>query len=83
MEFYWSRSRGQSLRLPVLFRKFSFGSRSSTGAQATASNLSLLTTAKRQNRDPIALFRNILLHGTDTPRSEIYAPAKLPPCNSP
>ena len=72
----------QSLRLPVIFRKISFGSRSLPGAQATASNLSLLTTAKRQGRDPIELFRDILLHGADTPRSAIYDPANLPAWDS-
>jgi hypothetical protein len=72
----------QSLRLPVIFRKISFGSRSLLGAQTMASNLSLLTTAKRQGRSPVALFRNLLLHGSDTPRSAIYDPSSLPAWDS-
>lgn len=72
----------QSLRLPVIFRKISFGSRSLLGAQALASNLSLLTTAKRQGRSPVELFRNLLLHGADTPRSAIYHPSNLPAWDS-
>ena len=37
----------QSLRLPVIFRKITFGSQSLHGAQALAVNLSLAATAKR------------------------------------
>jgi hypothetical protein len=51
----------QSLRLPVIFRKISFGSQSLRGAQALAKNLSLITTAKRHNRDPLELIKTILL----------------------
>jgi hypothetical protein len=72
----------QSLRLPVIFRKISFGSRSLPGAQAMAANLSLLSTAKRQGKCPVRLFQNILLHGADTPRSAIYDPDNLPPWDS-
>ncbi len=72
----------QALRLPVIFRKICFGSRSLTGAQALAVNLSLLTTAKRQGRSPIELFQEILLHGDDTPLSMIYDPDCLPPLDS-
>jgi transposase len=42
----------QSLRLPVIFRKITYGSQSLQGAQALTKNLSLLTTAKRQNNQP-------------------------------
>jgi len=73
----------QSLRLPVIFRKISFGSRSLLGAQALAANLSLLTTAKRQGRNPLELLRNLLLHGADTPLAALYNPDNLPACNSP
>ena len=72
----------QSLRLPVIFRKISFGSRSLRGARALAVNLSLLTTAKRQGRDPVELFRNLLLHGDNTPRAALYDPDSLPPFDS-
>jgi hypothetical protein len=72
----------QSLRLPVIFRKISFGSRSLLGAQALAANLSLLTTSKRQGRNPIDFFQNLLLHGADTPSSMIYDPNNLPSADS-
>lgn len=72
----------QSLRLPVIFRKISFGSRSMTGAQATAANLSLLTTAKRQNRDPIDLFKAVLLQGSAAPLDSLYQPEAIPAWNS-
>jgi transposase len=62
----------RALRLPVIFRKISFGSRSLHGAQATAVNFSLLATAKRQQRDPISLFQNILLQQDQTPLSALY-----------
>ncbi len=54
----------QSLRLPVIFRKITFGSQSQAGADALAKNLSLLATAKRQQKDPIRLFHELLLHGS-------------------
>ena len=72
----------QALRLPVIFRKISFGSRSLPGAQATAANLSLLTTAKRQQRDPIDMFRTVLLQGPDTPLAVLYQPDAIPHCDS-
>jgi hypothetical protein len=72
----------QSLRLPVIFRKITFGSRSPLGAQSLATNLSLLVTAKRQGRSPNDLFKNILLHGKNTPLTMLYDPANLPPCDS-
>jgi len=72
----------QSLRLPVIFRKISFGSRSLLGAQTLATNLSLLTTAKRHDRNPIELLQNILLHGTDTPLTALYQPDNLPAYDS-
>jgi hypothetical protein len=72
----------QALRLPVIFRKISFGSRSLLGAQAMAANLSLLTTAKRQQRDPINLFKTLLLQGRLTPLSTLYDPANIPTIDS-
>ncbi len=68
----------QALRLPVIFRKISFGSRSLHGAQATAANLSLLTTAHRQQRNPLDLLHAILLHGARTPLSMLYQPDAIP-----
>ena len=72
----------QSLRLAVIFRKISFGSRSLLGAQTMATNLSLLTTAKRQNKNPVDLLKTLLLRGGDTPISDIYAPGNLPKMDS-
>jgi transposase len=68
----------QSLRYAVIFRKISFGSRSLLGAQAFAANLSLLTTAKRQNTNPLNLFRDVLLLGPATPITALYSPRSLP-----
>lgn len=53
----------QSLRLPVIFRKICFGNRSMLGANTLSANLSMLTTAKRQHRNPIAFFQTLLLKG--------------------
>ena len=72
----------QSLRLPVIFRKISFGSRSLHGAQALATNLSLLTTAKRQNKNPVDLLKTLLLRGANTPTSDLYEPDNLPVLDS-
>lgn len=72
----------QSLRLPVIFRKITFGSQSLHGAQALATNLSLITTAKRQGRNPLELIKTILLRGFDTPLSNLYDPGNLPASDS-
>jgi len=72
----------QSLRLPVIFRKITFGSQSLHGAQSLAVNLSLAATAKRQGKDPLALFKTILLNGANTPVTELYAPENLPKANT-
>lgn len=62
----------QSLRKPVIFRKICFGSRSTEGANAFAINLSLLTTATRQNNNPIELFKHIILNAEKTPLEMLY-----------
>ncbi len=72
----------QSLRLPVIFRKITYGSQSLHGAQALAKNLSLLTTAKRQNKDPVKLFREVLLHGAETPLNLLYDSKNYPQIDS-
>jgi hypothetical protein len=72
----------QSLRLPVIFRKITFGSQSLHGAQSLAVNLSLATTAKRHGKDPLALFKTILLNGANTPITELYDPKNLPQPNT-
>ena len=72
----------QSLRLPVIFRKITFGSQSLLGAQALATNLSLIVTAKRQGRDPLELIKTLLLQGLDTPVADLYDPGNLPASDS-
>lgn len=62
----------QSLRLPVIFRKISFGNRSVLGAQTFSTNLSLVVTAKRQNRDPLAFLQTLLLQGPSAAQSLLY-----------
>ena len=62
----------QSLRLPVIFRKICFGSRSTAGAQTFGTNLSLITTAKRQDRDPLAFLQTLLLLGPSAAQPLLY-----------
>jgi transposase len=62
----------QSLRLPVIFRKICFGNRSTLGAQTFSTNLSLITTAKRQQRDPLAFLQTLLLHGPAAAQPLLY-----------
>jgi len=40
------------------------------------------TTAKRQGKDPLALFKTILLNGANTQVTELYAPENLPKANT-
>ena len=69
----------QALRLPVIFRKISFGSRSLEGAQNLAINLSLMGTTKRQNKDPIELLKSLLLNRGNAPAENLYRPENIPP----
>jgi len=62
----------QALRLPVIFRKTSFGSRSLIGAQNLAMNLSWIGTAKRQGKDPMDLIKSLLLDGKNTSVEKLY-----------
>ena len=62
----------QALRLPVIFRKTSFGSRSLSGAQNLATNLSLIGTAKRQGKDPMDLIKTLLLNGESASAETLY-----------
>lgn len=62
----------QSLRLPVIFRKICFGNRSTLGAQTFSTNLSLVVTAKRQNRDPLAFLQSLLLNGPSEAQHLLY-----------
>ena len=72
----------QALRLPVIFRKISFGSRSLEGAQKLAVILSLIGTARRQNKDPIEMFKTILLKGGDSPSEILYQSENIPTFDS-
>jgi len=65
------------VRLPVIFRKITFGSQSLRGAQALATNLSLITTAKRHGRDPLERIKTVLLKAGDTPLDALYDPEGL------
>lgn len=71
----------QSLQLPVIFRKISFGNRSALGGQTFSTNLSLLVTAKRQKRDPLAFLQTLLLRGPSTAQPLLYC-RPLPVQNS-
>jgi len=62
----------QSLRLPVIFRKIIFGSRSENGAHAFSINHSVIHTALRQQLDPIPILQSLLLHGHQHPNSKIF-----------
>jgi hypothetical protein len=62
----------QSLRLPVIFRKICFGNRSPQGAQTLSVNLSLIVTAKRQQRDPLLFLQTLLLHGPTIAQPFLY-----------
>ena len=64
----------QSSEFPVIFRTIPFGSQSLRGAQALATNLSLITTAKRHGRDPLELIKTVLLKAGDTPLDALYDP---------
>ena len=75
-------SPSQPLRLPVIFRKITFGSQSLRGAQALATNLSLLATAKRHGKDPLELIKTVLLKAGDTPLDALYSPDLLPETDS-
>lgn len=72
----------QALRLPVIFRKICFGSRSLDGARNLAVNLSLLGTARRQKSDPIELLKTVLLKKENTPIETLYHPDNLPSIDS-
>jgi len=62
----------QSLRLPVIFRKICFGNRSVLGAETLSTNLSLITTARRQDRDPLAFLHTLLLNGPSAAQPMLY-----------
>jgi len=55
----------QTLRLPVIFRKICFGNRSDEGAESLGVILSLLTSARRQNKDPLTFLQRLLTDTSD------------------
>jgi transposase len=69
----------QSLRLPVIFRKICFGSRSVIGAETLSTNLSLITTSKRQGRNPRPFLQTLLLNGPAAAQHLLY---HNPPANT-
>jgi len=71
----------QALRLPVIFRKICFGNRSTEGAKSIGVILSLITTAKRQQRDPLAFLQTLITDGHVAAHPMLY---RLPqkPANS-
>lgn len=62
----------QALRLPVIFRKICFGNRSDEGAESIGVLLSLITTAKRQGRDPLAFLHSLLTEVSEVAESKLY-----------
>jgi transposase len=66
----------QALRLPVIFRKICFGNRSDEGAKSLGVILSLITTAKRQQRDPLAFLQTLIADGHEAAKPMHY---RIPP----
>ena len=62
----------RSLRGPVISRKISFGSRSDSGARAFAMLISLLGTARRQERSPIAFLYTLLTANAAAAHAALY-----------
>ena len=71
----------QALRLPVIFRKICFGNRSIEGAKSIGLILSLITTAKRQQRDPLAFLQTLITDGPEAAKPMLYR-RPLEPQNS-
>jgi len=53
-----------------------------SGAQALATNLSLIATAKRHGKDPLELIKTVILKAGDTPLDALYDPDWLPKSDS-
>ena len=62
----------QALRLPVIFRKICFGNRSADGANSMGVLLSLITTAKCQQRDPLAFLQTLITQGAEAAEPLLY-----------
>ena len=62
----------QSLRNMVIFRKICFGTRSSDGSESHSVLPSLLLTARRQGKHPLAFFRTLFTSDTPTAQTALY-----------
>jgi hypothetical protein len=72
---YHNNHAEQQIRPDVIFRKITFGNRSSAGAQNHSVLSTILQTAKLNNMDPVATLENILL-SKNNPFSKILSPPK-------
>lgn len=62
----------QSLRGMVIFRKICFGTRSTDGSYSHSVLPSLLLTAKRQGKHPLAFFQTLFTSDTPTAQAALY-----------
>jgi len=62
----------QSLRNIVIFRKICFGTRSPEGSRSHSILPSLLLTAKRQGKHPLAFFKTLFTSNTATAQAALY-----------
>ena len=62
----------QSLRFLVIFRKIMFGTRSQSGLKAHSILPSLVLTACRQGRNPLAFLHTLLTADTATAQAALY-----------
>ncbi|CAB1065651.1 hypothetical protein D1BOALGB6SA_10448 [Olavius sp. associated proteobacterium Delta 1] len=62
----------QSLRNMVIFRKICFGTRSIGGSYSHSVLPSLLLTAKRQGKHPLAFFQTLFTSDTTTAQAALY-----------
>ncbi len=62
----------QSLRNMVIFRKICFGTRSGEGSRSHSVLPSLLLTAKRQGKHPLAFFESLFNSDSATAQAALY-----------
>ena len=62
----------QSIRNMVIFRKICFGTRSTAGSDSHSVLPSLLLTARRQGKHPLAFFRTLFTSDTPTAQAALY-----------
>jgi len=68
----------QALRLPVIFRKICFGNRSNEGAESMGVILSLISTAKRQKKDPLVFLQQLLSEESEPARNLLFSDLPSP-----